>query len=378
MLHCFQFGQMGSLSKPDPQRLATNSSIWQILFKIDLIVTSDQIPASDGFNRQLRCKSWHLVAPRMKQHITTIDSHTGGEPTRIIVDGGPDLGNGPLPARVARFKSEFDHFRTATINEPRGSDVLIGGLLCQPIDPASAAAIIYFNTAGYLGMCGHGTIGLLVTLRHLGRINNGSHIIETPVGLIQTQLRDDHHVTLQNVRSWRYQKDVHITVPGCGEVVGDIAWGGNWFFLVKNSSELLTAANVDHLTMVTKRIRNELDQQGITGENGAYIDHVELFAEPTDEQNDSRNFVLCPGGSYDRSPCGTGTSAKLACLAADKKLQPGQVWRQESIIGSVFECSYQLADDGQSIIPSISGQAFITGENRLLLDETDPFCMGIR
>ena len=312
------------------------------------------------------------------QQIFTIDSHTGGEPTRIIIDGGPELGNGPLPSRVQRFRNEFDYIRTATINEPRGSDVLIGGLLCEPTNHSCSAAVIFFNTASYLGMCGHGTIGLLVTLRYMNKISEGKHKIETPVGIVETEL--DHHgrVTVQNVPSYRYRADVEIDVPNYGKVIGDIAWGGNWFFLVKNSTETLMADNVDHLTIVTKRIRKALADQGITGKDNAYVDHVELFSEPVDPKNQSRNFVLCPGGSYDRSPCGTGTSAKLACLAADGKLEPTEVWRQESIIGSVFECSFKIGDSTDVVVPRICGQAFISGENKLLLDKSDPFCMGIR
>lgn len=311
------------------------------------------------------------------QQILTIDSHTGGEPTRIIVGGGPDLGNGPLPARVKRFHDEFDYIRTATVNEPRGSDVLIGGLICEPTDPSCSAAVIFFNTASYLGMCGHGTIGLLVTLKYMGKIAEGEHRIETPVGIVHTELDHHGHVTVQNVPSYRFKKDVTVDVPAYGQVIGDIAWGGNWFFLVKNSQEQLRADNVDHLLLVTKRIRKALADNGITGEDNAYVDHVELFAEPEDSNNHSRNFVLCPGGSYDRSPCGTGTSAKLACLAADGKLEPTEVWRQESVIGSVFECSYKIGDSTNVVVPRISGRAFISGENKLLLDTSDPFCMGI-
>lgn len=313
--------------------------------------------------------------------ISVIDSHTGGEPTRIVVSGGPDLGGGNLTQRMDRFGQEFDQIRNAIVNEPRGSAEVVGGLICEPVDPKCAAGVVFFNNTGFLGMCGHGTIGLLVTLKHMGRIADGAHLIETPVGLVATEL-SGNQVSVQNVPSYRLLADVELDVPGYGIVVGDVAWGGNWFFLVKNSTQELSHGRIDRLTEITSEIKNSLEQQGITGTDGALIDHIELFGPAVDSANDSRNFVLCPGGAYDRSPCGTGTSAKLACLAASGKLKPGEVWRQESIIGSVFTGSYQLMGDdqngdGPSIVPTVTGEAFVCGEAKLILNPDDPFCMGI-
>ena len=311
------------------------------------------------------------------KRIQVIDSHTGGEPTRIIIAGGPDLGTGPIKERMNRFRDQSDDLRRAVIKEPRGSDVLVGGLICEPTDPSCVAGVIYFNTAGFLGMCGHGTIGLMVTLQHLGRADIGYHKLETPVGLVGAEIRADGKVAIQNVPSYRYQTDVIVDVPGLGPVTGDVAWGGNWFFLAKDAAKRLVVENTRHLTGVALKIRDALHDQAVTGINEAYIDHIELFGPPVDTRNDSRNFVLCPGGAYDRSPCGTGTSAKLACLAADGKLAPGEIWRQESIVGSVFECSYEVAEAG-SVIPTITGSAYICAEATLLLDPNDPFCTGIR
>lgn len=311
------------------------------------------------------------------QRIQVIDSHTGGEPTRIIYAGGPDLGDGPLVERKQIFREQFDRVRSAVINEPRGNDVIVGGLLCPPVDSTCTTGIIFFNNQGYISMCGHGTIGLMVTLAHLKKIQPGRHRIETTVGVVTAELKSDNTVSVQNVPSYRYKKDVSVDVPDYGTVVGDVAWGGNWFFLVKDSPEALTIANTNHLTQVTMKIRDALDAAGITGADGAWIDHIELFGEPVDPNNHSRNFVLCPGGAYDRSPCGTGTSAKLACLAADKKLNPGEVWRQESIVGSVFAGSFEFSENG-TIIPTISGSAHICGEATLILNPSDPFCWGIR
>ena len=308
------------------------------------------------------------------QRIQVIDSHTGGEPTRVIISGAPDLGRGSMSERLAVFKNEFDWFRSATINEPRGSDVIVGALLCEPVDPACAAGVIYFNNVGYLGMCGHGTIGLVVTLAYLGRIAPGEHRIETPVGVVTTTLHEDRQVSVTNVPSYRLAKQVEVDVPRFGKVAGDVAWGGNWFFLVEQHRQTLSLDNLEALTEFTWAIRRALNEQGITGTDGQEIDHIELFA-PTDTA-DSRNFVLCPGGAYDRSPCGTGTSAKLACLYADGKLSTGQTWRQESIVGSVFEGSINERD-GQ-LIPRLKGSAYITAEATLLLDPSDPFQAGIK
>ena len=310
------------------------------------------------------------------QKVRVIDSHTGGEPTRVVVAGGPDLGDGPLDERRAVFRDRFDAFRSAVVNEPRGSDVMVGALLCEPTDPTCAAGVIFFNNVGYLNMCGHGTIGVAVTLAHLGRIGPGKHRLETPVGVVTVQLEDANHVTFDNVPSCRHAKDVTIDVEGIGTMTGDVAWGGNWFFIVSDHNERLELANVDRLTDVTWRIRQALQRNGITGAGGGEIDHIELLGPPHDPTADSRNFVLCPGKAYDRSPCGTGTSAKLACLAADHKLKEGQVWRQESIVGSIFEGSIRI--DGERVLPSIRGSAYVNAEATLVLDPQDPFHMGIR
>lgn len=310
------------------------------------------------------------------QKISVIDSHTGGEPTRLVIEGGPDLGRGSLAERARLFRERHDGFRSAVINEPRGSDVIVGGLLCEPTDAACAAGVIYFNNVGMIGMCGHGTIGVAVTLGHMGRIQPGVFRLETPVGVVSVTLEADrHHVSIDNVPSYRLAKDVEVDVPGLGKIQGDIAYGGNWFFFVKEHREELSLANVERLTDVTWRIRQVLTRNGITGANGAEIDHIELFG-PSEVAN-SQNFVLCPGKAYDRSPCGTGTSAKVACLAADGKLKEGEIWRQESIVGSIFEGNYRLADGGK-VIPRIRGSAYVTAEATLILDPDDPFRTGIR
>jgi 4-hydroxyproline epimerase len=311
----------------------------------------------------------------MMTRVTVIDSHTGGEPTRVVIGGGPNLGGGSMAERRERFQAEFDWFRAAVVNEPRGSDVLVGALLLPPHDPRSAAGVIFFNNVGCLNMCGHGMIGLVVTLAHVGRIEPGEHIIETPAGVVTACLERSGQVTIENVASYRHAADVPLDIEGCRRVHGDVAWGGNWFYLVHDHGLTVTFANLEQLSDRAWKIRQALARQGITGADGAEIDHIELFGPPERTDADSKNFVLCPGRAYDRSPCGTGTSAKLACLAADEKLKPGQVWRQESIVGSVFDGSFEVRDG--CVYPRIRGTAHITSEATLLLDPRDPFVHGI-
>ena len=308
------------------------------------------------------------------QRIQIIDSHTGGEPTRLVIGGFPDLGTGTMAERRAVLAAQHDAWRATTVQEPRGNDVIVGALLCEPVDKANAAGVVFFNNTGYLGMCGHGTIGLVASLAYLGRIQPGVHGIETPVGTVSTTLHEDGSVSVRNVPAFRLHHRLAVDVPGYGAVIGDVAWGGNWFFLVTEHTQRVASDNLQALTQFTTAIQQALETQGIRGSDGDLIDHIEVFAD--DEHADSRNFVLCPGGAYDRSPCGTGTSAKLACLAADGKLQPGQVWRQASIIGSVFEASYER--DGDKIVPTLRGRAHISAEATLLIEDNDPFGWGIR
>jgi 4-hydroxyproline epimerase len=307
----------------------------------------------------------------MLKRIQIIDSHTGGEPTRVVISGGPELGGGTVAERLKVFREQHDRFRSAVVNEPRGSDVLVGALLLEPSDKTCVAGVIFFNNVGVLKMCGHGTIGLIVTLAHMGRIQPGEHRIETCVGVVTATLHVNGEVSVANVASYRKAKAVSVEVPGIGKVTGDIAWGGNWFYLIEEHGLDLSLSNVEALTDYTWRARQAINAQGYPE-----VDHVELFAPGQNDSVDSRNFVLCPGKAYDRSPCGTGTSAKLACLAADGKLAEGEEWVQGSIIGSAFRGNYRR--DGDKLIPIITGTAFVNSEATLLLNETDPFCWGIR
>jgi proline racemase len=291
-----------------------------------------------------------------------------------VILGGPELGDGTLRERLDRFREEHDQFRSAVVNEPRGSDVMVGALLVPPHDTTCIAGVIFFNNVGFLGMCGHGTIGVIVTLAHLGRIQPGDHRLETPVGLVTATLHEDGAVSVVNVPSWRARKSAVVEVPDVGPIQGDVAWGGNWFFLVERHGQDLAVANVEQLTEFSWKVRQAVNAQGFPE-----VDHIELFTGSRGDGAHSRNFVLCPGKAYDRSPCGTGTSAKLACLAADGKLAEGESWIQESIIGSTFTSRFRwLERDAGKILPIISGTAFVNGEATLLLEDRDPFCWGIR
>jgi 4-hydroxyproline epimerase len=307
------------------------------------------------------------------KRLHVIDSHTGGEPTRLIMNGFPALTGDTIAAQLDDLRSHHDQWRRACLLEPRGNDVLVGALYCAPVTPGATCGVIFFNNAGYLGMCGHGTLGLVASLHYLGLIEPGVHTLDTPVGPVAATLHADGAVTLRNVPAYRYRRHVSVQVPGHGAVVGDIAWGGNWFFLVSDHGQALQMSNVDALTDYTWAMLKALEAQGIYGEDGALIDHIELFADDTEA--DSRNFVMCPGKAYDRSPCGTGTSAKLACLAADGKLGPGEPWVQASITGSQFQARYEW--DGERVRPFITGRAHMTADSILLIDEQDPFAWGI-
>lgn len=319
-----------------------------------------------------------------------IDSHTGGEPTRMVYDGFPALIGDTIQDKLQYFKQNFDHLRQSVILEPRGNDVLVGALLLPATNPQATAGVIFFNNTGYLGMCGHGTIGVIASLAYQQKISTGTHWLETPVGLVQATLHRNGSCSVQNVPSYRYKKRVAVDVPELGVIHGDIAWGGNWFFLVSDHGQDIQVRNVKKLTDVCMQIKQALIATNITGKDGGEIDHIELFADSTDAGIDSKNFVLCPGAAYDRSPCGTGTSAKLACLAADKRLAPEQQWQQQGVVGSIFTGSYRYAfeQDNSSdandstypedtIIPTICGHAYVCAETTLIVQADDPFKWGI-
>jgi 4-hydroxyproline epimerase len=318
-------------------------------------------------------------APVLQEPVAFVDSHTAGEPTRVVIGGFPALPGETLAEQRLEFARDFDHWRSFVNNEPRGSDVLVSALLVEPKSPGCVAGAIFFNNASMLGMCGHGTIGVITTLAYLSRLSAGEHRLDTPVGVVSATLHPDGRVSVTNVPARRHLKGVTLTVPGTGPVSGDVAWGGNWFFLTEAGERPVDLNALADLTEYTGRLKTALEAAGVTGDNGELVDHIEVFAPggtaPDGTKADSRSFVLCPGGAYDRSPCGTGTSAKLACLAADGKLAPGELWVQESVIGSRFEASYAVQDG--EVIPTITGRAYVTARGELLRQAGDPFVWGI-
>lgn len=310
------------------------------------------------------------------RQITVIDSHTEGEPTRVVVDGWPAPEGATMAERREDLRARFDHLRRAVVCEPRGHAAIVGALLTPPVSDGATAGIIFFNNETYLGMCGHGLIGVVRTLQHMGRLTPGLAAFDTPVGRVQTELADNGTVTIQNVPSRCHAMDVSVDVPGIGRVVGDVAYGGNWFFITHHDVGELTLENTPALTRATQDIQDALDRSGMSKQGGAEIDHIELTGPPRRLDADARNFVLCSGGEYDRSPCGTGTSAKMAALHARGELAIGQDWRQESITGSLFTGWLTQGRNGE-LIPHIRGSAYVTAESVLRFDPADPFRLGL-
>jgi len=309
-----------------------------------------------------------------------IDSHTEGEPTRVIISGGPDLGSGSLAERAKILATEHQAFYRGLVSEPYGQEAMVGVMRVEPVDPECVAGVIYFDAAAVIGMCGHGTIGVAATLAHMGKIGVGTHKIETPVGVVEVTLSDANTITVQNVASHRLYKNIRLEIDGVGTVYGDVSYGGNWFFIVDQSPIPVKPDNIRDLTDVAIKIREAIQASSLTGTDGGIIDHIILYGPPLTEHGHSRNFVLCPDNAYDRSPCGTGSSARLACLADDDRLAPNEEIIQESTIGSHYRLSYQPANDEAmpaAIIPRITGQAFVTKEAKLIINPTDPLRHGI-
>jgi len=308
---------------------------------------------------------------RLPQSVSVVDSHTEGEPTRVVIDGWPALTSPTMEGRREELAQRDEALWRGVVLEPRGHDAMVGALLTPPVSPGAAAGVVFFDNVGPLWMCGHGTIGVVRTLAFLDRIAPGPMRLDTPAGTVGADLASDGLVTIENVPAFCHARDVAVEVPGVGRLVGDVAYGGNWFFLTQLPAEAIALTNLERLSAITIAVQKALAAQGVTGAGGALIDHVELFGPPARADADSKNFVMCPGGAYDRSPCGTGTSAKMAALHARGKLAPGQRWRQESITGSLF--TGWLEERGGALIPRIQGRAYITGRSTLFFDRGDPF-----
>lgn len=311
----------------------------------------------------------------LPETVEVIDSHTGGEPTRLVLSGWPQPPGADMPARLVHMRERQDHLRRAILAEPRGHDAIVGALLTPAVHSGSAAGVVFFNDVGYLGMCGHALIGTVATLRFLDRIDPGKVRLDTPAGTVTAELAESGMITLENVPSWLHRQGVSVEVPGVGVVTGDVGYGGNWFFMADSVSLEISLANLDALMTTSKAVRQALARSGITGPAGEMIDHVEFYGPPRDPRAHSRNFVLCPGNAYDRAPCGTGTSAKMAALHKKGKLAVGQTWIQESITGSIYE-GHLMEQEGR-LIPVIRSPAHVTGRNTLYFHPADPFRGGI-
>ena len=312
----------------------------------------------------------------MPTTIRVVDSHTEGEPTRVVVAGWPQLRAETMAARRDELRMRHDDLRRAVVCEPRGHDAIVGALLTPPVQEGSVAGIVFFNNGTYLGMCGHGLIGVVRTLEHLGRLAPGVAHFDTPVGTVRTELGADGAVTIENIPSHMHARDVVLEVPGYGMVTGDVAWGGNWFFITHADAVPVDMAHLGELGRFTQAIQDAIIVHGITGANGGVIDHIEISAAPARADADCLNYVQCSGGAYDRSPCGTGTSAKMAALHARGELALGQKWRQEGIAGGLFT-GWLTAGPNGTVVPHVSGTAFITSEATLHFDPGDPFRNGI-
>jgi len=320
------------------------------------------------------------MIPISPQRIRVIDSHTGGEPTRVIIGGAAEPYGATMMEKRDCFAREFEWLRTASVCEPRGHDAVVGAMLCQPVADNCVTGVIFFNNIGCLNGCIHGTMGVAATLAHLGQIEEGIYRIDTPTGVVTAEIDARGSVKVRNVPSYRHRSRACVSVEGYGNVVGDVAWGGNWFFLTHPPQGIAVHADqIDELTRFSRAVRKKCRELGVTGADGSEIDHIEVFGPPEDPLlADSKNFVLCPGNAYDRSPCGTGTSAKLACLYADRKLKIGSCWRQAGILDTVFEGRIEACrETRKAVIPIVTGSAFVTAETELLIDPEAPFAFGI-
>jgi 4-hydroxyproline epimerase len=300
-----------------------------------------------------------------------VDSHTEGEPTRVVYDGLPELGRGPLRERAHALLAAG--LREAIVDEPRGHPALVGALLLPPSDPSNAtAAVVFINNVGLLPMCVHASIGIARTLVHLGRMPQTPWAkpvrLETLAGDIEIRLEADHVVAVDNVWAHRLHHDIELE-SSRGLVRADVAWGGNWFLIVEHSPIPVVPERLGELSALALELRSCTEALGLRGDDGAAIDHIQLCGPS--ELADSRNFVLCPGGEYDRSACGTGTSARLACLHADGRLAPGRRFRQQGITGSCFIGEITALRDGR-VRPCIRGRAWLTAAGTLLFEHEDP------
>jgi 4-hydroxyproline epimerase len=319
------------------------------------------------------------MSPQAPRHVRVIDSHTIGEPTRLVLDDaflhGLDLGTGSVRSRRDVFRSRYDHLRRALVADPRGVEAMVGVILVPPSDPTCDFGALYCNRVGYLDMCGHATIGLAVSLGHIGRIKPGAFRLETPAGIVGVEWHGGSEASIQSVSPRRIHRMLSIACRDGTTVNGDVATSGLWFFICRDHGIPVVPDAIPRLLEKAWMIRRSLEAAGITGDAGEPIDHIVLMGQALDPANSARNFVLCPDGAFDRSPCGTATSALVGCLYEDGHLDEGAAWRQESILGGLYESS--IRRQGGVLIPTVRGRAWITAEATLHFAEDDPYRTGL-
>ena len=315
------------------------------------------------------------LPPRLR----VIDSHTIGEPTRVVIDeslvAGLDLGMGSVRERRDRFRDRYDHVRSALVGDPRGTNAMVGVILVPPADPSCRFGAFYVNRVGYLDMCGHATIGLAVTLGSQGIIEPGSFRLETPAGVVGVMWHGGGAASFECVPPRRIAKSLALACDDGSRVTGDVATSGLWFFICRDHGLAVEPAAIPALTERAWSIRRALEARGITGDGGEVIDHVVLLGPPREPGNDGRAFVLCPDGAFDRSPCGTGTSALVGCLLDDGMLAEGRTWRQESVLGGVYEA--RIRREQGVAVPTVRGRAWLTAETTLHFAADDPYRIGL-
>lgn len=327
-----------------------------------------------------------------KHSFFCIDAHTCGNPVRLVAGGGPQLDGATMMERRAHFLAEYDWIRTGLMFEPRGHDAMSGSILYPPTRPDCDVAILFIETSGCLPMCGHGTIGTVTVMIEHGLVRPkvpGLLKLDTPAGLVEAryEMQGDKvtHVRIRNVASYLHATDLSVEVPGLGELRFDVAYGGNFYAIVEpqptfRDMEDLSTGDIQRLSPLIRRLVNEKyeivhrDNPAIKG-----LSHVQWTGKPRHPQAHARNAVFYGDRGIDRSPCGTGTSARMAQLAARGDLKEGQDFVHESIIGSLFHGRVEAlttVGGAPGIIPSIQGEAWVTGLNTIFLYDEEPYTKG--
>jgi proline racemase len=331
------------------------------------------------------------LEPKQRLNYTvfeTIDSHTMGEPTRIIVKGFPELAGNTMMERKKYLEENFDHYRTALMLEPRGHKDMFGAILTEPISKEADLGVIFMDTGGYLNMCGHGSIGSSTVAVETGLVKVTEPytevVLEAPAGLIQARIKVEKgkavETSILNVPAFLYLKDVEVEIDGYGKIPLDISFGGSFFAMI-NAEKIGLTLNTENIGEITELGMKIIKKVNDTVEikhpylDITTVDLAEFYCSPTNAAANKKNVVIFGDNQVDRSPCGTGTSAKLALLYAKGELSIGEEFVYESITGSMFKgvITEEIEINGyKAVLPQITGSAYITGFNRWVIDERDP------